>query len=147
MAIQLRRGEENDLKTAQLVPGELAVATDTKKILGCFTAGTAEQIYPGIESGSNENGSYIKFPDGTMIVSIRETAQVSESKGIVCTFPQKFVNSQYAIFANILLPYDYIACAEGNDPSASNVWIYDLTGGSVVGEWIDYTVMAIGRYK
>lgn len=100
-----------------------------------------------IVSGGDGNSNWVKLPDGTMIISIRSTAQVSETGGFVCTFPQPFSNAQYAIFANALIPYDYVAVAEGNDPGTSNIWIYDLTGGSAVGEWVNYTVMAIGRWK
>lgn len=44
MAIQLRRGNEADLKPDQLVPGEAAVALDTGTVYICMGAGVVEQF-------------------------------------------------------------------------------------------------------
>ena len=233
MAIQLRRGNEADLKPDQLVPGEAAVALDTGTVYICMGAGVVEQfplgsltlslkddlttedldsiktigiyiqnytsnatpdrhypvkasgylmcigdanktyqyyncqnegciwmrrynsktwsdweqIYPAVTSGSNDNGTWIKYPDGTMICSIRKTLQVESTKGVVVFFPEPFVDASYSISANVLLPYDYVANADGNYPQSTNVWFYGTSGDNPAGEWVDFTITAIGRWK
>lgn len=49
-----------------------------------------------IESGSNENGSYIKFNDGTLIcrATINTSANESEKK---IYFPTSFINSSFNV--------------------------------------------------
>ena len=44
MAIQLRRGNDEDLKKEQLLPGEPAVALDTQLVYMCMGSGVVEQI-------------------------------------------------------------------------------------------------------
>ena len=52
-----------------------------------------------IESGSNDNGSWIKYSDGNLIQ--RGTAQCSASVGYAdVTFPVAFINTDYTIISN-----------------------------------------------
>ncbi|CZT57628.1 pyocin knob domain-containing protein [Solibaculum mannosilyticum] len=106
-----------------------------------------DQIYPSVTSGSNDNGSWIKYPDGTMICTIRRTDQVLDTEGIVVHFPQPFADTNYAITANVLLPYNCVCAADGNYTVSTNVWFYNLKGESTVDKWVDYTIIAIGRWK
>lgn len=106
-----------------------------------------EQIYPSVTSGSNDRGTWIKYPDGTMICSIRRTDTVVETGGIVVFFPEPFIDNRYTISANVMRPYEYVACADANYTVSTNVWIYDLKGGSTVGESVEYSLIAIGRWK
>ena len=52
-----------------------------------------------VESGSNDNGSWIKYSDGTLIQ--RGTAQCPASVGYTdVTFPVAFINTDYTIISN-----------------------------------------------
>lgn len=106
-----------------------------------------EQIYPSVTSGSNDRGTWIKYPDGTMICSIRRTDQVIETDGIVVTFPQEFADNNYTAVVNVARPYDMVACADCNYTATTNVWFYNLDGSSTAWEMVTYTMIAIGRWK
>ena len=106
-----------------------------------------EQIYPSVTSGSNDRGTWIKYPDGTMICSIRRTDQVIETDGIVVTFPQEFADNNYTAVVNVALPYDMVACADCNYTATTNVWFYNLDGSSTAWKMVTYTMIAIGRWK
>lgn len=106
-----------------------------------------EQIYPSVTSGSNDRGTWIKYPDGTMICSIRRTDQVIETDGIVVTFPQEFADNNYTVVVNVARPYDMVACADCNYTATTNVWFYNLDGSSTAWTMVTYTMIAIGRWK
>ena len=106
-----------------------------------------DQIYPSVTSGSNDRGTWIKYPDGTMICSIRRTDQVIETDGIVVTFPQEFVDHNYTAVVNVARPYDMVACADCNYTATTNVWFYNLDGSSTAWKMVTYTMIAIGRWK
>lgn len=65
-----------------------------------FTADRMNHIEEGIangvvESGSNENGSWVKFNDGTLICRMRKTIRAlnkGEFYGETPLFPSKFIN-------------------------------------------------------
>lgn len=105
----------------------------------------------GIESGSNANGNYVKYPDGTLIQygsSIGSTSAL----GITETLPITFLNTGYRIIANgssstsssILFPkinskttttFNILSYAKGDSVSTHALATYDI-------DWI-----AIGRWK
>lgn len=68
--IQLRRGTFAALDLGTLYQGEAYYCTDTKQVY--IGHGDGSAITAGIvESGSNGNGTYIKYADGTMICTKR----------------------------------------------------------------------------
>lgn len=44
MAIQMRRGNDEDFRPEMLMPGEIAVSQDLKKVYCCFTKGVVIQL-------------------------------------------------------------------------------------------------------
>lgn len=56
MAIQIRRGLEKDFKPEKMLPGEMAVTTDTKKIFATFAPGDCKQMatYEDMEADIRE---------------------------------------------------------------------------------------------
>lgn len=106
------------------------------------------QLYPAEQSGSNEYGRWIRFPDGTQICWIHKRTTVLESGGISVQFPQPFVDNTYSATAGVSSPYNLIANCDNASPSATSVWFYNVdTGESTAGVSVLYSVMAIGRYK
>ena len=63
-----------------------------------------------VESGENENGSYVKFGDGTMICYGRVALDENDGSGKVFSFPTSFIDSNYVIFVT----------ANGNASSAAS---------------------------
>ena len=49
----------------------------------------------GFESGENENGTWTKFPDGTMICTFRGTIRVGDFGRIGWSFPKSFTEVLY----------------------------------------------------
>lgn len=107
-----------------------------------------------IESGSNANGTYTKFADGTLVCRIYTSATVSVSisygTGYYGTlgwpFPQSFVAtpSVSALFigsAGVLLPN---LTALSN--SAANLIAFNPSGSSLGSITVFYSLLAIGRW-
>lgn len=67
---------------------------------GYFQDNEGNKYYPGIvESGSNDNGNYIKFSDGTLIQ--RGEADCPANVGYAgITFPIPFIDNNYIMIAN-----------------------------------------------
>jgi hypothetical protein len=66
---------------------QTGLVANVSQTLGIPTGGT-------IESGSNANGTYIKFPDGTMICNMQvlETRSASGVVATTVTFPHAFAD-------------------------------------------------------
>lgn len=115
-----------------------------------------KNINKEIQSGSNSNGYYIKYADGTMIqyggvnVTVENPRQqggltyYSGSK--IIDFPQNFINNNYQTFTNIIMAnMNYFAQSYAANISKSQVTISFATTGS--NETRNIQWFAIGRWK
>ena len=98
------------------------------------------------EYGSNANGNYIKFSNGTLIQWYKGEAVVGSTNGFTKGFPILFTDNLYvctptSLTAKIEIYPDNFAAGY------SNFWCYDITDVSTVGKTIKYGYTAIGRWK
>ena len=115
---------------------------------------------PIIASGSNPNGNYIKYADGTMIqwgiklnYNVGNTAVYGSGTYLMVpiSFPVNFVDLNYVVFATGRVTGRIILCDHANDTdttSATNVFAFDPYNTTI------YTMIfnkfdwqAIGRWK
>lgn len=104
-----------------------------------------------IESGSNSNGNYIKFSDGTMIEYGSATISTNNSSGGIfpylggsyITFPTQFLNSPVC-FSNIYEDSAYWNSSVTNvSPSQANLAVSgDRNNTSHIVMWL-----AVGKWK
>lgn len=105
-----------------------------------------------VESGSNANGSYIKFSDGTMIQSGTVNCNAS-SYGLI-TFPSAFSSSNVIMTANNIYNQSdelgLILTTQSDTTTAGVIYfrkykngnLVTVTNTTVVANWI-----AIGKWK
>ena len=106
---------------------------------------------PAIVSGSNANGGYIKFADGTMVCygTTSHTAQITtpynsmyyDSTQRAITFPVSFY-SQASVSAG---GYDCFVVSTGAGTTGANYWIYRVSSNTDFPIKIQWT--AWGRWK
>lgn len=109
--------------------------------------GTITNVIP--TSGSNTKGSYVKFPDGTMICYGTHTTASISSGGTTneyVDFPETFYAAPWAIAAawGTIAPDKFIATARST--STTQVRIYAYNGYSQAST-VAATWLAIGRWK
>lgn len=138
------------------VAGTALDATQGKLINDNLTTHKAETASKHItESGSNANGSYIKFDDGTMICTCPKTltgmaittaiGQIFRSATISYTFPAAFIAPP-----SYSPPIPAIATnlwALGNFNSMTSCAIYIASATSHTPAEISAPIIAIGRWK
>lgn len=107
------------------------------------------QLYPGVISGSNSNGRYVKYPDGTMICWCNGSKSVLSTGGITVTFPEAFIDNAYSAHANAINLSNYLSKCDNTSASSTNVWFFKATDGTApsTGTSVNYSVMAVGRWK
>lgn len=107
------------------------------------------QLYPGVISGSNSNGRYVKYPDGTMICWCNGSKSVMSTGGITVTFPEAFIDNAYSAHANAINLSNYLSKCDNTSASSTNVWFFKATDGTApsTGTSVNYSVMAVGRWK
>lgn len=101
---------------------QTGLVANVAQTLGIPTGGT-------IESGSNANGTYIKFPDGTMIcnMQVQENRSTTGVRATAVTFP--------ATFANVVIPGGYntlpvnvsVTCLTTRPDVAIGISVWDIT--------------------
>ena len=111
-----------------------------------------------IESGSNANGSYLKFADGTLICyGVKNVTTPTTGSTVLAAvlLPQSFIDTNYNI--SMLQDYahgnlSYAVIAFGISSAGKRVHAFDFAAVSVTGTWdaaatlvCSYT--AIGRWK
>lgn len=100
-----------------------------------------------IESGNNTDGSWIKFPDGTMIVYRDVEVALEDEKLKYRDFdlPQSFINSNYNIqFTNNNHGWGYEITARANSNSRFSVQVNRPNNTTNV---FKGTVLCIGKWK
>lgn len=115
-----------------------------------------KNINKEIQSGSNSNGKYIKFPDGTLIqygsVSVTPSTQRLQggltyySGAIEVSLPEKFINTNYNLSSNIILAnMNYFCQSYCVITSNSSITISFASTGKDSARTIQW--IAIGRWK
>ncbi len=112
-----------------------------------------------IESGSNDNGSWIKYSDGTMICSMSKNVYVnfssSQKWGVMWesdnidlgNFPQTFIEKPYVTISNFSESGGFIEILR--DTTTSFVGNTKIARPSDTNGTIEYTlsIIAIGKWK
>lgn len=96
-------------------------------------------------SGSNDNGSFVKFFDGTMICYALLAAGTSAQ---TWTYPAPFV-SPPVVSGSITDTTVSLAYVKFDAPTASTVVTrgYEFSGGTMINSTQDRTALAHGRWK
>lgn len=146
-------GLEEVLRTL-LLDSENKVPADRLRIVGALSAGNI------IESGSNSNGYYVKFADGTLIAFKGRTAFTLRSNA-----PEQPIAGVYIYFLEeITFPIVFAALPtvisnlEVNSftygwggvlvATVNSVQLYYFTSTSAIaGQWATGSYLAIGRWK
>lgn len=100
-----------------------------------------------IERGSNSNGIYTKFADGTLMswVTMPMTWAAGSSGSGIWTFPAAFIDTTNTrLFANIATssPHAFNAVGVLNSATTGTIW----TGGTTAGSSFPVYCFAIGRW-
>ena len=109
-----------------------------------------------IESGSNENGSYIKFADGTMICSRRKTiyTPITNTWGSLkistmldeFVYPIPFIKRPHTTISVESNKSAWIVCS-GNGSISKPMPIHLVAAEAVNSDYFDIEYIAIGRWK
>ena len=129
----------NDLDTYQVEKGEMA--TNYANFEGL-----------GYVNGKNENGNYIKYDDGTLIM-FGSTTNNSYSSGIASvSFPYNLISTTIAfMFANenwgsANLANNYFVTPQINSTSNGYIYVRDVNGNSIATNF-KIAWLVIGRWK
>ncbi len=118
-----------------------------------------EQLYPTVTSGSNDKGTWVKYPDGTMICygvkafsgSLEPGDDETGTKAIIqqIDFPQSFKDTGYVVNAATNLDGGYSAYL-GRSPDRYNDFtalLFIMTDSRQTSASGDIRWQAIGRWK
>lgn len=107
-----------------------------------------------VESGSNDNGSWIKYSDGTMIcrnifsiadVTFTEIATgINYSETQIITYPQKFIDNDVSVKVSCKSPNFAWAV---NEISIASSFQFDILHSTNVTRDISCSYIAIGKWK
>ena len=104
-----------------------------------------------IGSGSNANGSFIKFSDGTMICKTYVASQTTDSTGrVTWTFPAAFLTGEIptvtvSTVASLSSTQNAII---GTTPTPTGVvFLHTMNGAAINAQAVRYCATAIGRWK
>lgn len=109
-----------------------------------------------IESGSNSNGEYIKYADGTMICYKNVTSQVAmttvwaddwyEGQQDLGNFPQEFISAPEIYITNVGSSGGILECFQ-TAPTTTSAGIITYCRAGATTRNIKSNVMAIGKWK
>ena len=108
---------------------------------------------PMIEKGSNSNGTWVKYPDGTMICYAEYTATISSSYGGTYYaggwhFPLAFIEIPVVLFSAKTYPYGLVALDDFSASVTGNFEIESVsTTPTLNSSTITFSMCAIGRWK
>ena len=105
-----------------------------------------------VESGTNENGRYIKFGDGTMIcfINSRQTKTVGGGGQFSWVYPSTFIDKNVSIACHgnsVNQSYFFVLQNTGTTTSEAVMAARTATSGVSAGTSIDVNMIAIGRWK
>ena len=95
-----------------------------------------------MERGSNANGEFVKFADGTMICQRQFTTGVSS--GAVLTLPATFVNSTYSLAFNNTQPSSQQISTSAKTSSTFTMRILDQIFSTTDASQLEF--IAFGRW-
>ena len=100
----------------------------------------------GFESGSNSNGSWIKFPDGTMLCNTRASiAQSQATSGFTWTYPQSFADwPSISAFTDRYSVNMRLMQADNTNSISTRLFMINQNNAKDYGT---FSIMAIGRWK
>ncbi len=110
-----------------------------------------DKIDSMIGSGSNSNGYFIKFPDGTMICKTYVASQTTDSTGrATWTFPAAFVTGEIPTVT--VSPVASLSATQnaiiGTTPTPTGVvFLHTINGAAINAQTVRYCATAIGRWK
>lgn len=148
------------LKEVQIEKGEMSTTYEpyvAKKIYTKNDNGGYEEFYKSdiVESGSNENGSYIKYADGRMecygVLTLTNFDLQHTYEGVYYNYetinlPSIFVNSDYVIVEGCSSPKGLPTTRTNNKKTTSfDVTIENIS--KITFESIDVNYVAKGRWK
>lgn len=127
--------------------GATYTVTDTRR--DTSLCGYANRLFDAstiIASGSNANGSYIKFGDGTLKQWFKGSMVVGSASGFTKSFPAPFIDNQYACVVSSLNSKTVIT-PDNVYAASTNFWCYRTDEVSTVGTTVTFAYQAIGRWK
>lgn len=107
-----------------------------------------------IESGSNNNGSWIKYSDGTMICyrKIEKTVAITNTYGTLykgifedINFPQSFVSTPYCLAQNN--GANHIIIGQCQDVSTTKIGNLEIWSPIATTTYVIPVIIAIGKWK
>ena len=114
-----------------------------------------EECYNIVESGTNANGTYVKFNDGTMIQYGRcaNTHSIDTSYGSVyigdlqiITLPSAFVDTNYKIMLTAIAPMNSAYVVDDNK-TTTQVYYFPVSYLSRTSRELSINFVAIGKWK
>jgi hypothetical protein len=99
------------------------------------------------ESGSNANGYWVKFIDGTM--ECRHGLYIAAAGSSVWTFPKPFIDTTYRIATHAIQGAGWINSMQEDSTTPRNVASVRMTMYPLVGvaQNLTYDIIAYGRWK
>lgn len=144
--------EENDLWIDTSEPEEMQEAIVNEYSESTNETYSCDYVNGIIESGSNANGYYTKYADGTLICRYFVgpiTTNAGAGTTTAVTFPYEFVNTDWQTqltMANGQAYWSYVFANVGDKTKTGfNLKTWNNGGGTNSGQYFDY--VAIGRWK
>lgn len=104
-----------------------------------------------IESGSNENGNYVKYIDGTMICYVYKSFTTGSTYGdFMWQFPENFIDTNFSVIApNVVTAGDsgQYTCGENARTNSYCQFIVYKNNNNYAGKTRTINIFAIGRWK
>ncbi len=96
-----------------------------------------------IETGSNANGSYTKFADGTLICTANSFATTSGAAA-TWSFPESFAATSVSVISTLRGATAGVATVDGLTTSGADIYSFDMSGADTITPDVD--LIAIGRW-
>ncbi len=96
-----------------------------------------------IETGSNANGNYTKFADGTLICSASGFASASGAAA-TWSFPESFATTSISVTATLRGATAGVATVDGLTTSGADIYSFDMSGADTISPNVD--LIAVGRW-
>lgn len=110
----------------------------------CYNAPYVNSI---IESGSNENGKYVKFPDGTLIQYLGTSTIPANSVSKTITFPIAFIDTSYSVTINNYYTNSADVIFALSAKHTTDIAVYPRVSGAKPTNPVEFNYIAIGKWK
>lgn len=113
---------------------------------GYFQDNEGNKYYP-CKSGSNDNGHYIQFPDGTMIC-YGEVNASANSASVTATLPNTFIDKNYVVVAMNAYANSPAIFWSGGAIATNAIALYPRgVSGNIITNLERCRYIAIGKWK